>query len=238
MTRLGKIRRYRQMFEAAYPGKRFEKMTFAHASNAIAGFLIAGAGVQRLAVGPLPGRRRRALTAKQLLGAKDFMSAKCSICHNGPALTDNKFHNVAVAQIGPGKGRRRRARRLRADGNHRQPGGQVRLSHAAAPERRADRALRPRWRHHDAQGFVDHYSESDLKLRAYKKHQLEPLLRGTVQPTTDGILATRDTLLDGVVFPEETIVEVTEFMRALTDPAARNLRRLAPRTVPSGLPID
>ena len=28
------------MFEAAYPGTSFEQMTFAHASNAIAGFLI------------------------------------------------------------------------------------------------------------------------------------------------------------------------------------------------------
>ena len=40
----------------------------------------------------------------QLRGAKNFMSARCSICHNGPAFTDNKFHNVAVAQFGPGKG--------------------------------------------------------------------------------------------------------------------------------------
>ena len=32
------------------------------------------------------------------------MSARCSICHNGPAFTDNLFHNVAVAQFGPGEG--------------------------------------------------------------------------------------------------------------------------------------
>ena len=41
MTRLGRMRQYRRMFEAAYPGTRFEQMTFAHASNAIAGFLTA-----------------------------------------------------------------------------------------------------------------------------------------------------------------------------------------------------
>jgi hypothetical protein len=28
------------------------------------------------------------------------------------------------------------------------------------------------------------------------------------------------------------------FMTALTDPAARNLRRIAPSRVPSGLPVD
>ena len=31
----------RRMFEAAYPGQRFQDMTFAHASNASAGFLTA-----------------------------------------------------------------------------------------------------------------------------------------------------------------------------------------------------
>ncbi len=40
MRRLGSIREYRRMFEQAYPGQRFEQMSFAHASNAIAGFLV------------------------------------------------------------------------------------------------------------------------------------------------------------------------------------------------------
>ena len=80
----------------------------------------------------------------------------------------------------------------------------------------------------DLRAFVDHYSESDLKLRNFDVNQLEPLLRGTVLPTTDAILATRDPLLEGVVFTPQQVDEVTEFMRALTDPAARDLRRLTP----------
>ncbi len=86
--------------------------------------------------------------------------------------------------------------------------------------------------------FIDHYSESDLKLRAYDPSQLEPLLQATVLPTADAILATRDTLLNGVVFPAQVVDEVTAFMLALTDPAARNLLRIVPRRVPSGLPVD
>jgi hypothetical protein len=35
-----------------------------------------------------------------------------------------------------------------------------------------------------------------------------------------------------------TIDEVTEFMKALTDPAARDLSAIAPGGVPSGLPVD
>jgi hypothetical protein len=40
------------------------------------------------------------------------------------------------------------------------------------------------------------------------------------------------------VFPDEVIDEVTEFMKALTDPAPRDLNAVAPATVPSGLPVD
>src|SRR5262249_30737604 len=92
------------MFEAAYPGKQFAEMNFAYASNAIAGFLL-----DQLAFNDSPWDRflagnDEAMTPTQLAGAKDFLTARCSICHNGPAFTDNKFHNVAVAQLGPGEG--------------------------------------------------------------------------------------------------------------------------------------
>ncbi len=226
------------MFERAYPGQRFEKMTFAHAGNAIAGFLVA-----ELYFNDSPWDRflagdDRALSPTQLLGARDFMSARCSICHNGPALTDNKFHNVAVAQIGPGQGGAAGHDDFGRMGVSGDPADKY--AFRTPPLRNVE--LTAPYGHDGAifslQGFVDHYSESDIKLRAYNSGQLEALLRGTVQPTTEGILATRDTLLNGVVFPEQTIVEVTEFMKALTDPAARRLRRIVPRHVPSGLPVD
>jgi hypothetical protein len=63
-------------------------------------------------------------------------------------------------------------------------------------------------------------------------------LRGTVLPTADAILASRDPLLQGVVFTPQQVDEVTEFMLALTDPAARNLRLITPPRVPSGIPVD
>jgi cytochrome c peroxidase len=238
MHRLGQIREYRRMFERAYPGQRFENMTFAHASNAIAGFL-----VEKFSFNNSPWDRflagsNRALNTVQLQGAKNFMSARCSICHNGPALTDNQFHNVAVAQLGPGEG----------DGDGHDDFGRMRETGNAA-ERYAFRTpplrnveLTAPFGHDgaivDLQAFVDHYSESDIKLRAYDGNQLEVALRPTVLQTFEQILASRDTLLNGVVFPAEVVEQVTEFMKALTDPAARDLRRVTPRRVPSGLPVD
>lgn len=239
MDRLGRITKYRRMFEAAYPGQRFGQMTFAHASNAIAGFF-----VEKMAFTNSPWDRflagdDDAMTAVQLAGAKNFMSARCSICHNGPAFTDNLFHNVAVAQLGPGQGDGTGGRddfgRMRVTGN---PAEQYAFR---TPALRNVELTAP-YGHDGAiislRDFVDHYSESDLKLRSFAINQLEPLLQGSVLPTAEAILATRDPLLTGVFFPPQVVDEVTEFMKALTDPRARNLRRLTPQSVPSGLPVD
>lgn len=239
MRRLSAYPEYRLLFEAAYPGQRFADMTFAHASNAIAGFLIA-----ELAFNDSPWDRflagnDAALSEVQLAGANNFMSARCSICHNGPAFTDNQFHNVAVAQLGPGQGDGLGGRddfgRMRVTGSDAD-----RYRFRTTPLRNVE--LTGPWGHDgaftDLRAFVDHYSESDLKLRAFDAMQLEPMLRGLVLPNVDAILATRDPLLDGVVFTPQQVDEVTEFMKALTDPAARNLARLTPQRVPSGLPVD
>ena len=239
MKRLGAIPEYRRLFEAAYPGTRFTQMNFGHASNAIAGFLI-----DQFAFNDSPWDRflagdDLAMTEQQLLGARDFMTARCSICHNGPALSDGKFHNVAVAQVGPGEG----------DGpNGRDDFGRMRVT-KRPEDRYAFRSpplrnveLTAPYGHDgaftDLRAFVDHYSESDIKLRSFTAAHLEPLLQPTMQATIEQILATRDTLLQGVVFPAQTVDEVTEFMKALTDPAARNLAHVVPASVPSGLSID
>ena len=94
---------------APYPGPRFDDMTIAHASNAIAGFV-----VDQLTFDDTPWDRfltgrDDALTPAQLDGAQTFLSLKCSICHNGSTLSDEHFHDVAVAQIGPGVGDRPRS---------------------------------------------------------------------------------------------------------------------------------
>ena len=239
MVRLGRIRAYRRMFEAAYPGTSFPEMNFGHASNAIAGFL-----VDRLAFNDSPWDRflagdDAALTDVQLRGARNFLSARCSICHNGPALTDNQFHNVAVAQFGPGQGDGPSGSddfgRMRVTGRM-----EDRYAFRTPPLRNVE--LTAPYGHDgaffDLREFIAHYSESDIKLRAFDGSGLAPALRGTLLRNFDDILATRDPLLDGVFFDDTTIDEVTEFMKALTDPAARDLSAIAPATVPSGLPVD
>jgi cytochrome c peroxidase len=239
MRRLGAIPEYRQLFESAYPGTQFRQMTFAHASNAIAGFL-----VDQVAFNDSPWDRflagdDAALDEAELRGARSFMIGRCSICHNGAALSDNAFHNVAVAQIGPGVGDGAGGfddfGRMRVTGNP-----QDRYAFRTPPLRNVE--LTAPYGHNgsivDLREFVAHYSESDLRLRAYDPNQLEPLLRGTVQPTFEAIIATRDTLLNRPVLTDQRIDDLTAYMKALTDPRARDLDALIPARVPSGLPVD
>jgi len=88
------------------------------------------------------------------------------------------------------------------------------------------------------QNFLNNEDEAYGVVRAYDPSTLEPSLQGTVLPTTDAILATRDPLLGLTRIADERTAETTAFLKALTDPAARDLRRLRPPQVPSGLPVD
>ena len=180
-----------------------------------------------------------ALTDSQLVGAKTFLSLKCVRCHNGPAFTDNQFHNVAIAQFGPGEGNGPAGNddfgRFNVTG-----AAQDKYAFRTTPLRNVE--LTGPYGHDGAfirlRDFIDHYSESALKLVNYDPSQLIPSLQGTVLANASDILATRDTIITTVVFPAAITDDLTVFMGALTDPAARNLRFLVPSRVPSGLPID
>lgn len=239
MRRLGRIPQYRAMFEAAYPGTRFRNMTFAHASNAIGAFITA-----RLRYANSPWDRflagdDRALTPAQLDAAQTFLTLKCSLCHNGATFSDEQFHDVAVAQIGPGEGNGAGGHddfgRMNVTGD---PADRYRFR--TSPLRNVE--LTGPYGHDGAiltlRGFVDHYSESDQKLLEYDPSQLESALQPTVVANAADILAQRDTIINGVVLTPDVVDKLVTYMQALTDPAARNLRALTPRRVPSGLPVD
>ena len=238
MARLGAIPEYRQLFEAAYPGTPFASMTFAHASNAMAGFFI-----DQLTFNDTPwdhflAGNDTALTPQQFSGATVFMgtTAKCAGCHNGPLFTDAKTRNVALAQFGPGEGN---------GPNHNDDFGRFNVTGVAtdkyAFKTSALRNIELTGPYGHAgqfatlRGFVDHYSESDVKLANYDVSQIDPLLRGTLLPTTADILATRAGGLNGLVLTPQQIDDITAYLLALTDPRARSLQGLTPVRVPSGL---
>jgi cytochrome c peroxidase len=240
MRRLGAIPEYRTMFQAAYPGQSFDNMTFAQAGNAIGGWITAVFDFNNTPWDRMLRGDDDAMTEQQLRGAKAFLGAgRCARCHNGPSLSDGKFHNVAVAQVGPGFGNGPDGRddfgRFRRSGNLAD-----KYKFRTPPLRNVE--LTGPYGHDGAivslRAWVDHYSQSDVKLRAYDPTQLEPLLQGTLIPTATDILLTRDAKLASLVIRTQTVDDITEFLKALTDPAARDLSRFVPARVPSGLSVD
>lgn len=241
MVRLGRIPAYRRMFEAAYPGTRFDEMSFAHASNAIAGFLV-GALVfdnspwDRFLAGSDP-----ALAPDQLQGGLKFMNAPCSVCHTGPGFSDDAFHNVALAQFGPGAGNGPSGRddfgRVNVSGRSEDVYAfrttMLRNVELTGPYGHAGQFA-------DLGSFIDHYSDSADKLRAYGVQAVpDALLRETLlEDNKEAIIAARDPVILPVSFDPEFTRQVTAYMHAFTDPRARNLDRLIPREVPSGLAVD
>jgi cytochrome c peroxidase len=239
MKRLGAIGEYRGLFEAAYPGTKFEDMTFAHAANAIAGFMIDQFTFNHSPWDQFLAGNDKALTQRQLAGAQTFLTLKCSICHNGSTFSDEQFHDVAVAQIGPGEGDGLSGHddfgRMRVTGN---PADKYLFR--TTPLRNVE--LTGPYGHDGAiislRAFIEHYSESDLKLQSYDPTQLEALLQSTLQPNQGDILGQRDILLAGVVLTPDLVDQLFDYMSALTDDAARNLSRSAPKHVPSKLSVD
>jgi cytochrome c peroxidase len=239
MARLRAIPAYRGLFQAAYPGQKFEDMTMAHASNAIAAFFLADLTFTDAPFDRFLRGDDRALSVTELRGAKNFLAFSCVKCHNGPALSDQGFHNALVPQFGPGGGDGAGGHddfgRMRVTGD-----ASDRYRFRTPPLRNVE--LTAPYGHDgaiaDLRAFVDHYSEIDAKLRAFDPGTLEPALQGTVLPTTEALLAAKDPLLGTTKLAPERMDETTAFLKALTDPAARDLRRLRPPQVPSGLPVD
>lgn len=124
MNRLRRIPKYREMFGDAYPSwpgsrtNRIDTMTFAHASNAMAAFIVAnftskdspwddfvaGKNDAFAVIEQMTRDTPSPFTEEQvLLGADRFLQT-CANCHSGPTLSDNRFHNTGLAQFGPGLG--------------------------------------------------------------------------------------------------------------------------------------
>lgn len=240
MARLGDIPEYRTMFEAAYPGTAFGEMSFAHASNAMAGFMLADFAFRDTPWDRFLAGDDAALSEPELEGARAFLLGGCASCHAGPALTDVRFHNTAVAQFGPGKGNGPSGR---DDFGHFNVSGDPADIYAFRTPPLRNVALTGPWGHAgqfvDLRSFVDHYVEFDRKLHEYDIGQVDPVLQPTLLHNYEEILARVDPLMRDIRLQERDVDRITGFLLgALSDPRALDMRPMIPERVPSGLPVD
>ncbi len=244
MDRLATIREYRDLFEAAYPDTDFDDLNFAHASNAIAGFMTSAFTFTESPWDQFLKGDDNQLSNAALRGARAFMTVGCTNCHETPQFDGapgNEFHNDALAQFGPGVG----------DGHSgRDDFGRERVTGDPADRRRfVTRPLRnieltAPYGHvgqfATLKSFVEHYNDVDARLLEYDiaSNVADAALWPTLLDNFSDILVNRDTLLLSIRFDEATTMDLIEFLHALTDDAARDLRGVIPDGVPSGLSID
>ncbi len=241
MLRLLAIPAYLLKFNTAFPGVPNNQLGFQHAATAIAAF-----ETQALTKTDTPFDRylRRsddAMSAEQKRGALLFFGkATCSSCHNGPQLGAGSFVDVGVPQIGPGVGAE-----LPLDlGRGALPGNDFyRFAFRVAPLRNVE--LTAPYFHDGAyptlEAVVKHYNDVGLALPGFDATQLAPDVRAAYHgdpATVAEVLARLDFRLQQPLKLTETErAELVAFLKALTDPSARNLSGLVPVSVPSGLPV-
>ena len=243
MKRLTAIPEYVDMFRAAFPGKSTIALTFDDAALALATFQMQAFTKVNSPFDRYLNRDDAALTTEQKRGGLLFFGkAQCSSCHSGPFLGAQQFTNIGVPQIGPGV-----ARRMPLDlgrGELEPNNSFYQFAFRVAPLRNVE--LTAPYMHNGAyatlEAVVNHYTNVPRALREYDSSQLSPELRSMYhgdQATVDAVLATLDHRLRMPIDLTDTEkAELVAFLKALTDPAARNLNSITPVRVPSGLPVN
>lgn len=98
-SKLAKIEQYNDMFDHVYG----EEITIDNIAKALASFqrtiVVKDTRFEQFLHGDY-----EALTEEEIFGMELFTNkARCISCHNGPHLTDNRFHNVGIESDDPGR---------------------------------------------------------------------------------------------------------------------------------------
>jgi cytochrome c peroxidase len=244
MQRVLAISAYTQKFAAAYPSIPATQLGFQHAANAIAAFEVEAFTKTNSAFDRYLARDDNALSVDAKRGALLFFGkARCSQCHNGPRLGGESFASVAAPQLGPGIGSAAPLDFGRGDpaiaGQPQAP----RFSFRIPPLRNVE--LTAPYMHDGAyatlEAVVHHYNNVDSAVKAYDVSQLDPALRSGYHgdpATINALLSSLDgRLRQPLGLTEDELETLVVFLKSLTDPSARDMRSVAPSSVPSGLPL-
>ncbi|MFB6345797.1 MAG: cytochrome-c peroxidase [bacterium] len=265
--RLSSNRDYRRLFKKAYPDAPFESLSFAHAANAIAAYQIEAFTFLNSPWDKYLEGNNDALTEKQKQGARLFYGkGRCSECHAGSLMTDQKAHNIGVPQLGPGK---------TPDepydlGFYSQTGDTMdRFAFRTPPLRNV--AVTGPWMHNGAyktlRGAVEHHVNPRKSLRNYDPAQLKADLRKSLDGPVESsylsrlpggpgqlliptvltskqdqelILRTLDPTLRQVELTSREIDLVLRFLQSLTSPSVKslngNLSSELRQTIPDTVP--
>jgi len=241
MERLLAIDEYVDMFNAAYPEVETEKLTIAHFANAIAAYEIAHFTRLETPFDWFLAGDDRALSAQALRGADLFVGkAGCASCHSGALLTDQKTHCIGTPQLGPGKD----AESANDFGREHETGDAVdRYAFRTPPLRNVE--LTGPYMHAGAfnslEDVIRHHFNPEKSLRGYQGGHLVGPHDGTLlegEEMHDEMVASLSGELgDCSEMGEREVEDLAAFLRALTDPSARDMLDSVPEKVPSGIDL-
>ncbi len=99
VAKLGKVKGYQQQFRAVF-GTGINLQSIAEAIAAYERTVLStNSAFDKYVMGDQKAMDEAAARGLALFKGK----ARCILCHNGPNLTDNQFHNLGVPQVGPMK---------------------------------------------------------------------------------------------------------------------------------------
>lgn len=244
--RLGDISEYVRLFRGAFADvRRRADISFVHVANAIAQFEAATYRSDRSPFDSYLRGDRAALDDAQVRGMNLFYRrGSCSRCHAGPFQTDQRFHSIAMPQIGPGTGDGADGRddfgREKVTGDRRD------RFEFRTPSLRNVEFTGP-WGHDGAYGsleaIVRHYRNPGNAIRDYDRSQAYLPWRADLDAQdfvvmddpgrVAAIAAESDA--QPMRLSDRDIADLVAFLRALTDPNMLDLSGDAPPRVPSGL---
>tara|TARA_B100000745_G_scaffold66256_2_gene39042 strand:- start:4256 stop:5638 length:1383 start_codon:yes stop_codon:yes gene_type:complete len=233
---------YVALFKKVYPDVATDDLHYAHAANALAAFQAQEFAFEDSPWDRYVGGDKNSLSAKEKQGATLFYGkAGCSSCHSGVLMTDQKFYNILVPQIGPG---------------HRDSSGYD-IGRARETDKKEDAfafrtpplrnvAITGPWMHNGTyltlEDVIKHHAEPLEMLQEYDASKLEFNLEKTFRINTSTIFLMSQTFSPEInVVPQlssEEIDQLIAFLQALTSPSTKDLSYLVPEKVPSGLPVD
>ncbi|MCF6249849.1 MAG: cytochrome-c peroxidase [Methylococcaceae bacterium] len=249
--KLGNIPEYVELFTAVYPNEitQASDITYVHAANAIAAY---EAKLFRFDNSPFHrylNGDEKALSPLAKKGMKIFFKkekANCVSCHSGTFLTDQDYHAIAMPQIGPGKGDNSDGH---GDFGRERVTGNIEDQFAFKTPPLINIALTAPYGHDGAydtlEAVVKHHLNPKKYLFNYDRTQAVLPSRSDldaldfiVMDDTQRLNAIADANeLEKVNLSDKELKQLLEFLNALTDPAAIDIRGKTPRSVPSGIPL-
>jgi cytochrome c peroxidase len=222
------VKRYRELFSAAYPGVRVAEFRIHHVGNALAAYISAAFELQRAPWDRYVKGDSAALSPEQKRGAMLFFGkGRCAVCHSGPQFSDFRFHGLAVPQLRVG----RHARHIdygRAAATSR---GEDRFAFRTPPLRNV--AETPPYGHNGIfktlEAVIEHHVNPVPALyRAQREAPEEASHAGRVLGFRSPILAEIGLL------SKDDIRLLVQFLKALSSPTVMSDAEALPTDVPSG----